>query len=172
MSNPPPPPDHDAPKPPPARPAMQAAVRAVLTGMSVDICGTALLGYIIASVYAAQVTTPDMTPAQVDEAVRSIPSQSPLVTTYILLGALISVAAGYVCARIARRNEVAIGAVMAGGTTLVDLAIDNSNRPPTDLAVLFILCSVACAMLGVRYGAALNRRLEAPSATAADTSAP
>ncbi|HEX4509870.1 MAG TPA: hypothetical protein VH328_07325, partial [Burkholderiaceae bacterium] len=105
MPNPPsPPPDHRSDKPDPAA-AARLALRAVLTGVSIDICASSLLGIGIRVLYAMQVGTPDMTSTQIDDLVSSMPPESPLSVLSILLGALISVGAGYLCARIARRNE-------------------------------------------------------------------
>ena len=173
MSNPSPEPPDNAPRPPPAPAgAPNAALRAVLTGVSIDTCGSALLGIVIRTIYAVQVSTPDMTEAQLDEAVRNMPNQSPLMVLAILLGSLISVGAGYACARIARRNEYSVGALMAGCTTLLGLLLGDTSQDPADLTLLFVLSSVACAMLGVMYGARENRRLVAPASPPVDTTAP
>ncbi|MEO5690187.1 MAG: hypothetical protein ABIR54_22740 [Burkholderiaceae bacterium] len=175
MSNPPSrPPDNDAPTPtpPPAAGSTNTALRAILTGVSVDFCGTALLALIIRAIYGVVVSTPDMTPAQIEDAVRNIPNQSPLMVLANLLGLLISVAAGYVCARIARRDEFRTGALMAGFTTLITLVLGDTSQEPIDLTLLFMLTDIACAMLGVMYGARQNRRLAAPASPPLDTSAP
>ena len=173
MSNPPPPPpDHPTPTPPPSAGSTNTALRAILTGVSVDICGSALLAFIIRALYAVQVSTPEMTPAQIQEAVNTMPNQSPLMVLGILLGALVSVAAGYVCARIARRNEFSAGALMAGTTTLISLVLSDTSQEPAELTLLFALCSVACAMLGVMYGARQNRRIDALASAPLDTPAP
>ena len=171
MSNPPPPPpDNDSP--PPLAGSTNAALRAILAGVSIDICGSVLLGFIIKTVYAVQVSTPEMTPSQIEDALRNIPNQSPLMVLGNLLGWLLSVGAGYVCARIARRDEFRTGALMAGCTTLITLIVADTSRDPISLTLLFILCDVACSMLGVMYGAQQNRRLAAPASPPADTSTP
>jgi MFS-type transporter involved in bile tolerance (Atg22 family) len=162
----------DPSKPSPSAAPANAALRAVLAGVSIEICVSTLLEFVLRTVYVAQVSMPDMTPAQVDDALRNMPTQSPLVSLGILLGALISVAAGYVCARIARRNEYAVGAIMAVATTLIFLAIDDTGSEPLDLALLFIVSDVACNMLGVKYGRAQNRRLERQAGIAVDKPAP
>ena len=168
---------HDPSKPgagPSGRPpvAGNAALRAVLTGIGIDICGSTLLNIVLTSLYVAQVGTPGMTSAQIEDVVRAMPPQSPLSVLGILLGALVSVAAGYVCARIARRNESFAGALMAGGVALVCASLTDFSRGSTDLAMLFLASGVACNLLGVKYGAAHNRRLDASAEPPADASAP
>ena len=175
MSNPPPPPpDNDSrtPNPPPSAEATSATLRAILAGVGIDTGGGVLLAFIIRTVYALQVSTPDMTPSQIEDAVRNIPNQSPLMVLGNLLGALLSVAAGYVCARIARRDEFRTGALMAGCTTLITLMVADISRAPLELTLLFLACNIACPMLGVMYGAAQNRRLAAPASPPADTTTP
>ncbi|HEY9024262.1 MAG TPA: hypothetical protein VIP05_08175 [Burkholderiaceae bacterium] len=147
-----------------------SALRAVLTGVSVDFCSSQLLAIGVFALRAAQVATPGMTPDQVSDALRAAP---PSLWTMLLgsgLGALASVAGGYVCARIARRNEYRVGAVMAVVALFISLVIDSGAG--TDLGLLYLLCDTACRFLGVKYGAEHNRRLEAPARSPADASAP
>jgi hypothetical protein len=169
-ADPSPPPDDDSRRSPPA--PGNAALRAVLAGISIDICGSTLLNIVLSSVYVAQVGSPGMTPTQIDDLRRSMPSDSPLAVLGILLGALISVAAGYVCARIARRGEYIAGSLMAAGIAFVCLLMSDPDRAATSLALLFLASNVACNLLGVKYGAEQNRRLEQLARPPADTSAP
>ena len=164
------PPDDDLPRPP-AGPG-RVALRAVLTGISVDICGSTLLNIILTSLYVAQVGTPGMTSTQIDDLVRSMPPDSPLSVLGILLGALISVAAGYVCARIARRSEYLLGALMAGGVALICMLMSAPGREVSDLELLFLVSNVACNLLGVKYGVAKNRTLEQLAEPPVDSPAP
>ena len=169
---------NDPSKPPGTNPSSgpperrNAALRAVLTGIGIDIFGSTLLNIVLTSLYVAQVGTPGMTSAQIEDVVRGMPPQSPLSVLGILLGALVSVAAGYVCARIARRNEVFNGALMAGGIALICALLADPGRGAADLVLLFLVSNVACNLLGVKYGAAKNRRLESLAAPPADPSAP
>ena len=126
----------------------------------------------LTSLYVAQVGTPGMTSAQIEDVVRNMPPDSPLSVLGILLGALVSVGAGYVCARIARRNEFLVGALMAGGVTFIGALMTDPDRGGTDLALLFMASSVACNLLGVKYGAAQNRRLETPAEPPVDAPRP
>jgi hypothetical protein len=169
---------NDSPKPPGTDPSSlppapgNAGLRAALTGISVDICGTTLLDIILRSLYVAQAGTPGMTSEQVRDLARGMPTQSPLSVVDILLGALVSVAAGYVCARIARRGERFAGALMAGGVALIGALMVDPDREPIDLVLLLLASHIACNLLGVKFGAAQNRRLELPAEPPVDTSAP
>jgi hypothetical protein len=169
---------NDSSKPPGTDPSRlppvpgNAALRAVLTGISIDLCGSVLLDMILRSLYVAQAGTPGMTSDQVRDLARSMPPQSPLSVLGILLGALISVVAGYVCARIARRGEFLVGGLMAAALVILDLMLFDTSGDPGDLLLLELVTSVACNLLGVKYGAAQNRRLEAPADPPVDAPAP
>ena len=171
MPNPPsPPPDHRSDKPDPAE-AGRLALRAVLTGVSIDICASSLLGVGVRMLFAMQVGTPDMTAAQLNDVMQNTPPPFSLVLLGGVLGALVSVAAGYACARIARRDEYRIGGVMTMAAVLVSQVLDDGSAP-LDLALLYVLCDIACTMLGVKYGAEYNRRREAPASNPADAPTP
>jgi len=164
-----------SPLPPDRQPSNRAeppgsALRAVLTGVSVDFCSTQLLAIGVFAIRAAQVATPGMTPDQVTDALNAAPPSLWLMLLGSGLGALASVAGGYVCARVARRNEYRVGAVMAVVALFISLVVDNGAG--TDLGLLYLLCDTACRFLGVKYGAEHNRRLEAPTRSPADASAP
>ena len=172
MSNPSsPPPDPRPGKPDPAE-ASRLALRAVLTGVSIDICASNLLGLGLGLLRALQVSTPDMTPDQLNDALQNTPPPFSIVLMGGVLGALVSVAAGYACARIARRDEYRVGGVMTMASVLLNLVIDDGGGAPLDLALLYVLCDIACSMLGVKYGAEANRRREAPARNPADAPTP
>ena len=172
MPHPPsPPPDHRSDKPDPAE-AARLALRAVLTGVSIDICASTLLGLGLRLLRALQVRTPDMTRDQLGDALRNTPPTFSIVLMDGVLGALVSVAAGYACARIARRDEYRVGGVMAMATVLLNMVIDDGSPTSLDMALLYVLCDVACTMLGVKYGAEYNRRREAPDSNPADAPTP
>ncbi len=171
MPHPPsPPPDPRSDKPDPAE-AARLALRAVLTGASIDVCASTLLQLGIRTIFAMQVGTADMTPDQLHDALQDTPPPFLLVLMAGVLGALISVAAGYACARIARRDEYRVGGIMTMATVLMSLVIDG-DAGPLDLTLLCVLCDIACLMLGVKYGAEYNRRQEAPARKPADAPTP
>ena len=142
-------------------------LRAVLTGLAIDLCGTQLLGIALGTIYAIQIGAANMTPDQLDDALENIPPQSGLVIAGHLLGALLSVVGGYACARIVQRNEYRVGAIMAGIGLMINLAAMPDDAA-VDMVLLTLLTDFACNMLGVKYGAEYNRRREVPVAPSAD----
>jgi hypothetical protein len=159
--------DHPS-KPPESDPATRAPdvpgspLRAVLTGLAIDIGGSAVLDIVLSQVYGWTLSGPDMTDAQVNDAVAHLPLASPFGVLSLLLGTLMSVLGGFVCARIVLRNEYRAGMAMAGVSLVFGLLVGSGGSDDADqLTGLLILCTVACNLLGVKYGAEYNRRLEA-----------
>ena len=87
------PPDHRSDKPDPAE-AARLALRAVLTGVSIDVCVSSLLGVGIRVLYAMQVGTPDMTPEQLDDALQNTLPQFALSIRIVILQSLRSTRSG------------------------------------------------------------------------------
>ena len=154
---------------PPAAPG--SPLRAVLTGLAVDIGGTTLLSMVITVLYAAQLHGQGLSASETRDAMGHMPHDSALYILGILLGSLMSVAGGYVCARIARRNEFRTGLVMATVSAGLGLLLSSPDEA-ADMMLLLTLATVACNLLGVKYGAEHNRRSEASAAAAKDASTP
>ena len=143
-------------------------LKAVLSGLAVDIGGSAVLGIVLDQVYALTLGGQGLTDGEIADVAQHMPPASAFGVLGILLGALMSVAGGYVCARIVLRNEYRVGGAMAAVSALLGLAFSSSDDP-AGMTALLILCTVACNMLGVKYGAEHNRRREALSRPPSDT---
>jgi hypothetical protein len=165
------PPETDPTRTPPPPLPPGSPLKAVLMGLAVDIGGTALLSMVVTVVYVLQLHGQGLSEDETREAMAHMPHDSALYVGGTLLGALLSVAGGYVCARIARRDEFRIGLVMAALSGLGGLLL-GGDSDAADMAVLFTLTGIACNLLGVKYGAERNRRTRAPAAPAKDPSTP
>ena len=144
---------------------------AVLMGMAVDIVGSALVGVVLLAIYALQLQGSGMSEGDMREALKHIPPDSGVAVAGTLLGALMSVFGGYVCARVVRQDEYRVGLVMAAILGLYGLLVDDSG-PIDGLTLLFTVTTVACNMLGVKYGAEHNRRRDTPPGPPSDAPAP
>ena len=172
MPNPSSPPPENEPSNRPRLPELPGApLRAVLSGVAIDICASKLLGYLIGVFYMLQVITPGMTEEQADAALKNTPPAFGLVFLDLTFGSLISVLAGYAAARIVRQHELRVGGITAVASVLIGLLLDGGGAQ-NDLTLLYVLCDIACVMLGAKYGAEHNRRLEAPTREPADASSP
>ena len=173
MSNPSPAPSDPGPsKGGPVQPDPPGTVlRAVLTGVGIDVCGSQLVGELLRAFYVRQFVAPGMTEDQVADALRNAQPSFALMLVDGGLGALVSVIAGYACARIVQRDERRVGALMAVVTVLVSLLLGDASAPD-DLMALYVACDVACVMLGVKYGIERNRRVEAMAREQIDARTP
>jgi hypothetical protein len=163
------PPESDSTKSPrpPATPG--SPLKAVLTGLAVDIGGSAMLGVVISVIYAVQLHGQGVADDEMREAMENMPHDSALYIGGTLLGALLSVLGGYVCARVARRDEYRAGIAMAAISAVLGLMM--AGHPGFDeMTMLLTATGVACNLLGVKYGADHNRRAEAPADPAKDSS--
>ena len=161
--------DPDKPRRPPLTPG--SPVKAVLSGLAVDIGGTILCGIVISVIYAIQLHSQGLGDAEMRDAMENMPHDSMLYVAGNLLGLLMSLLGGLVCARIARRDEYRIGIVMATLSALIGLMM-SSHVDADEMTVLLTVTSVACNLLGVKFGAEHNRRAEAAAAPAKDASTP
>lgn len=164
------PPETDSTKNPRVPDVPGSPLKAVLSGLAVDLGGSAVLGIVLDQVYGLTLGGQGLTDGQIDQAMQHIPTASPFGVLGIVLGALMSVAGGYVCARVVLRDEYRVGGAMAAVSALLGLALSSADDP-AGLTVLLILCTAACNMLGVKYGSEQNRRLEALAAPPSDTPA-
>ena len=164
------PPETDSTKGPRPPATAGSPLRAVLTGLAVDIGGSTVLGVVISLVYAVQLHGQGVAEGDMREAMDNMPHDSALYVAGTLLGALISVVAGYVCARIARRGEYRAGTVMAAVSAVFGVMM-TAHPSFDEMTLLLTLTGAACNLLGVKYGAEHNRRAEAPADPAKDSSA-
>jgi hypothetical protein len=170
MPNPPPDdpkpqrPQRDMPEPP------GSLLRAVLTGLAIDIGGSEVIRIVLGIVYSVQVSTSGMSDEQMKAALEQLPPTSTIAILGMVLGSLCSVAGGYACARVVQRDEFRAGGVMAAVSGILSLLLGAGLSD--DMVLLFTACTVACNLLGVKYGREHNLRLARPAAPPADTPLP
>ena len=164
------PPETDSTKAPRPPASAGSPLRAVLTGLAVDIGGSTVLGVVISLIYAVQLHGQGVAEGQMREAMDNMPHDSALYIAGTVLGASMSVLGGYVCARVARRDEYRAGAVMAAVSALFGVMM-TAHPSFDEMTLLLMVTGAACNLLGVKYGAEHNRRAEAPAGPAGDSSA-
>ena len=165
------PPDTDPGKSPrpPATPG--SPLKAVLSGLAVDIGGTWLLSAVLTIFHVIQLMGQGLSETEVRDALENVPHDSGFYIGATLLGALMSVAGGYACARVARRDEYRPGLVMAAASAVFGIVM--TSRPDLDEMMLLLTATgFACNLLGVKYGAEYNRRAEAAADPAKDAPTP
>lgn len=136
-------------------PEKGSPIKALLLGLAVDWGGTFLVGFVLSVVYAAILAATGATPEEVGLAMVNIPDDHWVAILGMLFGALCSSLGGYVCARVAKHMEFALGAVLAVLSTLLGLVLGFDQHSFLALVGLSAV-SFFAVMFGVRQGAARN----------------
>jgi hypothetical protein len=172
MPTPPPEVDPNKQRPPVESPDPPGSpLRAVLTGLVIDLGGSTVASIVLGAFYMLQVSSSGMSDEQMKAALEQVPPQSIIAILMMVLGALCSVAGGYACARIVQRDEFRIGGVMAAISGMLSL-MATSGQGSDDMTLLLTACTVASNLLGVKYGRDYNLRMAQPAAPPADTRQP
>ncbi len=146
--------------PPSARVADVAAqkgspIKAVVFGFVVDVGGTVAFALLLSIAYGVSLASSGATPEQVTAALQNIPLDSWPAILGMIVGTLFSVLGGYVCARVAKRSEFGLGAILAVLSISFGLWAGGNHHSflwHTAMAVVTFLA----VMFGVRIGAARN----------------
>lgn len=138
-----------------ARPG--SPVKAVLFGFLVDFGGTMGSGLVLGLIFAAFLISAGRSSDEVMRFLSDPPEFSALWTTSTLVGLAFSLLGGYVCARVARRDELRLAAISATLTLGAGLVITRHHRHIGLLLLLVVLTYVA-ALGGARLGRRKNRR--------------
>jgi hypothetical protein len=160
MSEPPfEPPPSDVDDRPPRRAPVGSPVRAIVIGLVVDLGGSIVLYLLLMILYAASLQHAGMSPEQLKASMDHIPPNSWAAVTGLLLGACLDVFSGFICARIAQRDEWRVGGTLAGISAMCTLMLsDAGDATGMELTLLLTACTAACTLLGVKYGRGLNQR--------------
>jgi uncharacterized membrane protein AbrB (regulator of aidB expression) len=141
----------DPPKPP------RSPLVAMIAGIAVDFGGTILSTLLIGIVYGLTLVGRGMAPDQLEQAFADVDPGSGYFIVSTVVGGAFSLLGGYVCARLVRRNERKVTAILAlvnGGLgLLLSLASDDLN-PLLDFGA--ILLTVAANMAGGELGRRRN----------------
>lgn len=133
---------------------------AVVAGFVTDIGGSMVAGILTAGVVGAVLGAQGIPPEQIQEFFSSSDPYSWFMVINYLVGCAVSVLGGYVCARIARRDEYKLGGILAASVIAFGLLLfsaGNASRPMA-LHVGLVLITVASVTLGAWLGAVSNQR--------------
>jgi hypothetical protein len=128
-----------------------SVLKALALGLLVDLGGTFAVGLVLGMVGLFAI---GMSPEEVTAAANS--TDSWLFYVGGAAGLACSVLGGYVCARVAGRSELKLGAVLAGLSAVAGgLIAFDEVRLGTFLALT--LLGIGAVLAGARWGAARNR---------------
>jgi hypothetical protein len=143
-------PVEDAPRPP------GSPFVAVLVGLVVDIGGTLLAGILFTLIFTILRASKGGSAADVETALAALASDTGFRVVSSIVGLSFSVLGGYVCARIARRNEYRLAGVQALVTTFVGYALGGAGTLELGYEVALTILSAVAVFAGAARGQRYN----------------
>lgn len=132
-------------------------VKAVLFGVLTDIVGTSAASLILSIVWGITLAAGGASAEDIMESAGNIDPGSPFAIVSYLIGAAFSFLGGYVCARVARYDELKWASIVAVISVVSGLLI-SSQAQAGELNVLLSILSIAAVMAGAWLGARHNQR--------------
>jgi hypothetical protein len=140
-------------------PQAGSAFKAIALGLAVDIGGTLVAGAILAFVYGMVLAASGTGAEEIAASMSTIPTDSWLFYAATVVGLGFSVLGGYVCARVARRSELKLGAILAAVSAVLGIVLSADHYQLGTLLSL-TLAGIGAVLLGARLGYAKNRRIQ------------
>jgi hypothetical protein len=138
----------------PVRPG--SAFKAIAVGLAVDIGGSLLATMILALIYGAVLGASGAKAEEIAAAMGAGATDSWFFYAATLVGLGFSVLGGYVCARIARRAELRLGAILAALSTLIALML-GAEQQELGIFLSLTLAGIGAVLAGARLGYTKNR---------------
>jgi hypothetical protein len=120
----------------------------VTIGVLIDVVGTMALGFIGSLAFGIYLVTQGLRPDQLEHYLAGISSTSAFSIVFTVLGLLMSVLAGYVCARIVRHHEYKTALLAGILSSLIGLVLSFGYH-----SFWFGLLSVFSTLAAVLAGA-------------------
>ena len=133
-----------------------SAFKAVSLGLVADLGGSVGAALALALAYGVVLGISGASQEEIEAATVSTDSWFFYLTTLVGFG--FSVLGGYVCARIAKRSEYKLAAVLAGISVLLGLVFTFAQYSVL-MNVVLAVAGAAAVMLGARLGCARNRQV-------------
>ncbi|MCU7795992.1 MAG: hypothetical protein KZQ75_02545 [Candidatus Thiodiazotropha sp. (ex Myrtea spinifera)] len=128
-------------------------VKAVVVGSAIEIVGTILVGLFIGLIYGLSIATQGGTADDIQKAMEIIDPWSSYGIAASFLGLIISLIAGYTCARIANIQSYKAAYILSGISFALGTAFGIGTYPWWSLLLLGLL-----SVCGVLFGARLYIR--------------
>jgi hypothetical protein len=140
---------HDLPRKP------GSGFKAIALGLAVDVGGSLIASVILAAIYGAALAAEGVKPEDIAAAMQASATDSWFFYVGSLVGLGFSVLGGYVCARIARRSEMKLGAILAALSALSGFFLAGDQLQLGTLLSMTLL-GFGAVLAGARLGLARN----------------
>ena len=122
-------------------------VKAITIGVIVDIGGTIILGLILVMIYSVLLASEGLSPEEIEHQLINLDPHSTFSIIGMILGGLMTVVAGYLCASIVNYSEYKFTFILGSISAASGLMVGESQYSTLDNIFLSIL-TVMCALLG------------------------
>src|SRR5258705_175319 len=139
----------------PAKPG--SAFKAIALGLAVDIGGSFIGTVLLPLGFCAAPRAAGVKGEDIGATMQASATDSWFFYVGTLVGLGFSVLGGFVCARIARRSELKLGAILAALSAISGLALAGDEQQLGTLLSLTLL-GFGAVIVGARLGLAKNRR--------------
>jgi MFS family permease len=140
-----------------APPRPGSPFKAVALGLLVDIGGSVIAGAIVSVGYAFSLARQGIAPEQIAVAMRTDSLTTWFGVLCFLMGTGFSYLGGWVCARVARRSELLVGACLALLTALIAVVV-SGRQASWSYLLLNCVAAVVAIMAGALHGKLKNGR--------------
>ena len=134
--------------------------QAVLVGLVVDFGGTFAISFVAVIGLVAYLAANGVNPDGIEQRLAALDNTHPISLALSGVGLGVSVLAGYVGARMVKRDELFWGMVQAGITTAIGILLGGGSGPIAT-TVLMALVGFAAVTIGAAFGAQHNQGLRA-----------
>jgi hypothetical protein len=122
-------------------------VKAIAIGVAVDIGGTIILSIFLVMIYSAILASEGLSPKEIEYELMNLDPHSVFSIVGMVLGGLMTVVAGYLCARIVNYSEYKFTFLLGSISAAFGLMAGESQYSTLDNIFLTVL-TVMCALLG------------------------
>ena len=122
-------------------------VKAITIGVVVDIGGTIVLGIILVMIYSVLLASEGLSPEEIEDQLMNLDPHSTFSIISMILGGLVTVLAGFLCARIVNYSEYKFTFILGAISAAFGLVVGESQYSSVDNLFLSIL-TVMCALFG------------------------
>jgi hypothetical protein len=129
--------------------------KAVLFGVLTDIVGTTAAGVILSIVYGLVMAASGVSVEEMTETLSKPDPTSAISIIGMVVGTGFSVLGGYVCARVARHDELKWASIVALGSVVISFFMSSQSHS-AELHVLFAILTIGAVMAGGYLGARHN----------------
>ena len=121
--------------------------KAIIIGVVVDIGGSIVLGIILVMIYSVMLASEGLSPEEIEYQLINLDPHSTFSIISMIIGGLMTVFAGYLCAKIVNYSEYKFTFILGSISAAFGLMAGESHYSTLDNIFLSIL-TVMCAFLG------------------------